>query len=211
MYWGSGRYAEALPNLQRAVLLNPTYAWARSGLALTQLCQGRPEEDRAAFGHAIRAWSRNAPYTEELADRAFDFLEWHHRRDDEVLREAARHPSAWLGQNRWDGIHHIVLPLLATGGLSLLRDSVALLRYTRSVIRAHPDTGPRYGGSIVGLVDAVVRELPETQSGEHAGWTTAISVPEFVPTVVQKPQRAGKQPPRVPAQAEGAEVPVVTG
>ncbi|WP_160159551.1 tetratricopeptide repeat protein [Streptomyces sp. 3213.3] len=169
VYWGAGRYAEALPDLRRAVLLQPDYAWAWGGLALTLLWQGRPEEAREALGRAIQSWSRNAPYTQELADKAFGFLERHHRRDDEVLREAARHASVWLGQNWWDGIRHIVLPLLARGSLSLVRDSVALLRYTRSVIRAHPDTGPLYGESLVGLVDAVVHELPEAQSDEHAG------------------------------------------
>ncbi|OIJ63576.1 hypothetical protein WN71_032630 [Streptomyces mangrovisoli] len=167
--WGVGRYTDALPDLQRAVLLDPDYAWAWAGLALTLMWQGRPGEAHEALRRGIQAWSRNAPYAQELTDRAFGLLERHHRRDDEVLREVARAASAWLAQNRWDGIRTIVLPLLARGRLSLLRDGVALLRYTRSIIRAHPDTGPRYGATVVALVDTVVRELPEARSDEPAG------------------------------------------
>jgi tetratricopeptide (TPR) repeat protein len=167
--WGAGRYEEALPDLRRAVSLDPDYAWAWAGLALTLLWQGRSEEAHEALGRAVRSWSRNAPYAQELADRAFGLLDRHHRRDDEVLRGAARAASAWLAQNRWDGIRSLALPLLARGRLSLLRDSVALLRYTRSVIRAHPDTGPLHGETVAALVDTVVRELPEAQSDEPTG------------------------------------------
>ncbi|GAA4079738.1 hypothetical protein GCM10022233_69510 [Streptomyces shaanxiensis] len=168
LYWAAGKPAQALPDLERAVLLEPDYEWAQLGLALTLLWLQRPTEAHEALSRAAHEWSRHAPYARELADRLFDVLRRHYRRDDEVIRDAVHNAPVWIHQaSRWHSIRQFALPLLRRSSLPLMRDSIRILRYVRAVMRDHPDTGPLESNQLTALADEVFDQLPQLDSGER--------------------------------------------
>ncbi len=162
LHWAVGRPEQALPDLERAVLLEDDFNWAYTGLALTLLWLDRPAEAHAALRRATEEWSRHAPYAQELADRIFQVLQRHFQHNEEVLRDACYYAPVVIPHvHRWQGIRQFAIPFLRRSSPLLVRDGLRLLRYARTAVRDHPDTGPLESSTITSLADEVIVQLPQ--------------------------------------------------
>nr|WBO82718.1 ATP-binding protein [Streptomyces sp. SBE_14.2] len=135
--------------------------------ALTLLWLDRPAEAHAALRRATEEWSRHAPYAQELADRIFQVLQRHFRHNEEVLRDACYYAPVVIPHvDRWQGIRQFAIPFLRRSSPLLVRDGLRLLRYARTAVRDHPDTGPLESSTITSLADEVIVQLPQLGADE---------------------------------------------